>query len=97
MTSKHTPGPWTARFSTVKAEIFGPDGEWITETRILRMGKTGWEEIPGRAANVHLMTAAPDMLEALTALLESLNDDPKSDTVVEAMARAALAKAEGKP
>lgn len=61
--TKHTPGPWLAEVSAAKvAWIQGSNGEWAA----LACGETD----ASAAANARLIAAAPDMLEALTALVE---------------------------
>ena len=54
MTQKHTPGPWSAlRYA---GEISGPDGEMIAP-RVFG------------SANARLIAAAPELLEALEAVV----------------------------
>ena len=72
-TSEHTPGPW--------------EPYWVSPSfwRITRQGK----DIAATEANTRLMAAAPELLEALEALV-GLWDDSTWDK-----ARAAIAKAKG--
>jgi hypothetical protein len=63
----HTPGPWDYRFSEMlrnpsqeQCEIFAPDG-----TAILRCAANRYRFL----ANARLIAAAPELLEALAAIL----------------------------
>lgn len=96
--SKHTPGPWKA-FNT--SDIFTPlfsenaegirspsnDGWMIADCD---MGALSIDEV---RANVRLICAAPDLLEALEAAAEALEAAEFFEKA--AMARAAIAKAKG--
>jgi len=90
--SKHTPGPWYVLEGT--ASVYSGDGE----RRIVSA------EGPGRPAenkaNAQLVSAAPDLLEALTSTLELTADAPgvsaKEFAKRIAAARAAIAKAKGR-
>lgn len=82
--STHTPGPWAA------APIGG--GRWavtVSQMRNEDVGAAGFGK-----ADAHLIAAAPELLEALEALLEVVDhyDLPLSDPERIA-ARAAIAKA----
>ena len=98
MTTKFTPGPWTATSypdsleASVLAPICGTEaiGEiaWIGENNF----KTQAE------ANAHLIAAAPDMYVECEAALSFLQDDSKSPQRRAAMIEyleATLAKARG--
>lgn len=91
--SGHTPGPWfisgkgTIRYGNGKAD---PKGGWIADAH--------WRN---REANARLIAAAPELLEALTAMTArlSLYAGPNQvhagehDKALLAMANAAIAKA----
>lgn len=90
---KHTPGPW----STIDAknlclgypgtvEIHAPDWDALAVVYVETCGNPSEEG----EANAQLITAAPDLLEALQMLLEFPNTGPATTT-----ARAAIAKATG--
>jgi hypothetical protein len=96
--SKHTPGPWLAqgRYIGVKGhmsyigECGDQNGNWTNE--------------PMAVANARLIAAAPDLLEALIAMInhytglinsgDAGNWDPETESKV-IIARAAIAKAQG--
>jgi len=84
--TKHTPGPWRTEqaFNSAQVHIVAAvDGlERSIATDI-------WCDGDEQEANVNLIVAAPDLLEALECLLKADHDD------VRAMARAAIAKARG--
>ena len=88
--TQHTPGPWSA---SPYNNITSRNGT---------VAKT--EQMPGndeneRIANAHLIAAAPDLLSALQEMISVFQDheqyDEESAEVI-SMARAAIAKAEGK-
>lgn len=101
MTTKHTPGPWIPRM------LDGDEYEWHIDMRELRFD-CAWEAAivcygvydcddgPAIAkANAHLVAAAPDMLEALRAVLAERSPAAQlSDACFRAAA--AIAKAEGR-
>lgn len=81
--SKHTPGPWVADFHTEK--VYSADNVVVYEL--------GTNEADG-----YLISAAPDLLEALTFCFAQLEQEyMPSDESKSAMAkaRAAIAKAKG--
>ena len=94
--AKHTVGPWSAQRNVVNyrsgrkaLEIRGAGDELIAT-------------LPGcdrDAANAHLIAAAPDLLEALKAIVKSLADQDDEGLIEHAQqmvdARAAIAKATG--
>jgi hypothetical protein len=75
--TKHTPGPWKLVFSAFgnKMAVVGPenDGRITTSDRICNLPhrKRGEGE-----ANGHLIAAAPDLLEALQAMVRSAHESP---------------------
>ena len=85
MTAKHTSNPWSFKHEFAKHYSITHNGYWIGRMR----GKE----------NAQLVSAAPDLLEALKALTHSLDvedlvhDDQRSSF---AAAIAAIAKATGK-
>jgi len=101
MSAKHTPGPWTNQVvNTVSGVCFkvGPfpwkEGE-LNHACIYAdyPNKSGYEQC---AANARLIAAAPDLLEALQAMLTHMGMD-EDDWIKPTFnqARAAIAKATG--
>ncbi len=97
MSAKHTPGPW--KFS---AESIDP--EWSVVTTAGGSVIANVNDRHDQLANARLIAAAPDMLEALSKLMD-LNDNSGpfggeilEDRITRAWdaARAAIAKAEGR-
>ena len=101
-TARHTPGPW---------RIEEQSREWFARTnhayRVVSNNKPtyfvasveGWGDIC--KANAHLIAAAPELLEALKAMVASydgIRDGLTSPVVIAKlrMADAAIAKAEGR-
>lgn len=89
--NKHTPGPWDRIIAdgyTVRhPQIYSDTGPIANATFL---GNNRLDELN---ANARLIAAAPDLLEALEALLDYENGIQKS--IAEQMARAAIAKAGG--
>jgi hypothetical protein len=98
--SAHTPGPWSMRPDT-GLEIFGADGEWLMSVH---------RPVEELRANACLIAAAPDLLAELRSILVALpshSPDCRARSVGGSAccfyaersraARAAIAKAEGKP
>lgn len=88
--TKYTPGPW----------LFDEESEAITTHNRITSGKTriatvtlGWAEPfeSEQIANARLIAAAPDLLEALQALICETNSIELAAALD--MARAAIAKA----
>jgi len=68
MNTKHTPGPWSYRKAGKHFYIdaHSPDyGNRVTEVRFASNADTGWTS----EANAKLIAAAPELLEALQAML----------------------------
>ena len=92
--TKHTPGPWKTRkgFFSDAVEIYKPKHlmkPFIpTEIAIIR------SEGPEGEANARLISAAPELLEALQAFVKYA-DDVNDDSPEFDRARAAIAKATG--
>ena len=102
--SHHTPGPWLAQQRTwqrgnvsVFAPKFGraPYGACVAFIPC----SEGVGGADGALANAHLIAAAPDLLEALQAIVKSLADQDDEGLIEHAQqmidARAAIAKATG--
>ena len=96
MTSKHTPGPWTAEKDYESDWIInGANGSLLAIIE-------GWTDEIDKA-DAHLIAAAPEMYEALKALRVASGKLPadlkKCPEMVGCLieADAAIAKAEGKP
>ena len=75
---KHTPGPWKATEEKIEWQITG-DGLHVAEIRKAMYYKPYQKQ---KRANVHLIAAAPDMLQALECAAELIkvarNHFPKS-------------------
>jgi hypothetical protein len=90
--SAHTPGPWTkSEGSSVAALNFRGDPG---RTRKIADVYAGGGTLAERHANAHLVAAAPELLEALRTMLAYATT---ADSQAVAKAKAAIAKAEGKP
>jgi len=90
--TKWTPGPWKARGK----EVVAYNGQLVKLYRAQIVVVGGWTDYPGEMtsrneleANAHLISAAPDLYEALEAALYKTTPDWQN------MALAALAKARG--
>lgn len=85
--TKHTPGPWKTNITRLSdnsiyvSHVLGPKGQGLAQ-----IGIYGEEET---LANASLIAAAPDMLEALQAVVAVAD----RKTVEFDLARAAIAKA----
>lgn len=95
--SKWTPGPWTVSVSGGDRYIDSCDG-WIAEvncwpTSPIKLVPRGSEK---HIANARLIAAAPDLYEALWAILYADQENAVPDEI-HAKARAALDKAKGEP
>ena len=96
LNAKHTQGPWEAVIqpgchAVIASLSGGPKAVAIIGNNTPDDGNE-----PMRFANARLMAAAPDLLEALTGLLEVVNvriDDPRTQQFDKA--RAAIARATG--
>lgn len=105
--SKHTPGEWLLVDHTVYA--LNDQGE----NRFTALVQGGWVHRGSfssertsedeKSANARLIASAPDLLEALKAMLAHAcvadadpNDKDAEDHAAERKARAAIAKAEGR-
>ena len=85
--SKHWPAPWVWD-RAYPARLVDAEGHIVCET------------MPSSAeANMPLLKAAPDLLQALKGMMKSsgaLDGRPESDNLAEKAARLAIAKAEGR-
>ena len=102
MSAKHTPGPWNTDRQNWPFELTGRYHRVISEERFPAAFIPAWSEPgPGEVdgteeakANAHLISAAPDLLEALKTLVGPIWSPQESADAV-AKACAAIAKAEG--
>lgn len=91
---KHTPGPWHANQRTGGVHALDAGGEYLRN--VVASVHFSKEE---RDANMHLLSAAPDLLNALSAMLvnygylHALHDLGDCQATIDA--RAALDKARG--
>lgn len=90
--TKHSPGPW----------VINPNRTWIKSqdwnvARVRTLRDTDPEVIELAEANGRLISAAPEMLEALKGIAWGLEnpDDPVQAKILEMIAPV-IAKAEGK-
>lgn len=101
--TQHTPGPWV-----VCMEDDGDAAVTIFAASQLRDGRIAadeWDDCIALAglnhneseANAHLMAAAPDLYEALDALVNEVSTYGSADGEIIIAASAALAKARGEP
>lgn len=95
MTAKHTPGPWIINPYAERSVIAprfatGPKAIAMLQGRI-----KGRDEI--REANGRLISAAPDLLEALRAMVSAQHAGPISDGMLAAwkQGKSAIEKAMG--
>lgn len=100
MTTTHTPGPWTAEYSTYGDEIwFGGEGPGMWTIDAPGVYMSGCEGSATAKADARLIAAAPDLLaalETLMGLIEMTGPRCISDYAHPiSAARAAIAKAKG--
>ena len=90
--SKHTPKSWkiVEGFSPVVKEIKGPS---FTIAAIMWATDFTEKDCQNRHDDLHLIAAAPDLLEALEALVTQVSDSHAYGELADA--RAAIAKAKG--
>lgn len=95
MDTKHTPGPWTYRAQDFHDNC--PTEHFISAPTRGRICRLSSPDAEGKA-NAALISAAPDLLEALKVLLSQVSpkarEFPRMFGPVE-IAEAAIAKAEG--
>lgn len=94
MIAKHTPGPWLVDHDTdITGSESSPEIGCVGKVDIAHVYLRA---VPGKTeANARLIAAAPDLLEALKAVLNSCLDSRGLADAYK-QARAAIAKAEGK-
>lgn len=94
---KHTPGPWTVDDTCRVSTDWSVVG-FLTTVADCRIGGANRDT---QTANARLISAAPDMLEALEALHDEIDEYQRinnlggHDNHVMKQARAAIAKAKG--
>ena len=94
MTTQHTPGPWSVtngHYPSFK-QIRGPSFKisvvmWATDLTE--------DDYRKRDADMHLIAAAPDLLEALNTWLKQYSAEEYEDCPEVVQTRAAIAKATG--
>lgn len=101
---KHTPGPWMIAETNqddeqISAEVHAPSGYIASVLRILDDESTP-EDIAEHLANARLIAAAPELLEALEAIMLHIrilkSRDPSIlDDVLTAVAEEVIRKARG--
>ena len=84
MKTDHTPGPW--KCDLVSLKIWANDGN----TEISRTSSD--VSISEEEANARVISSAPDMLDALQAIVDAFGDQ---DSLLIDQCKAALAKAKG--
>jgi hypothetical protein len=100
--SAHTPGPWMYRLDTGTGygRIESTRRDLPNNDPVVLAVREDWNrylsETPEGQANARLIAAAPEMLEALRAMLGLGNITSFQPGRAEALARAAIAKAEGR-
>lgn len=103
MSEAHTPGPWWITDSSVR-DSGGAICLSVKPTHYLGQSERYSKEVLEREANMHLIAAAPDLLEASIEMLAAGQFSITSDDSVAAMLRfgaadeglkAAIAKATG--
>lgn len=111
MELKYTPGPWLQSHrkngnmnnghEMYSTQVYTPDGETIATIHWYPKPKNESGVIGTyREANAHLIAAAPDLYRALELILNSdmamREEDEGEISTVLSIARAAIARAEGK-
>jgi len=86
---KHTPGPWSQYSDTLFYTINGSDNESVAEVRT--MYRTKLEAM----ANARLIAAAPELLEALNAVIATAESVDLDRVKALALAKSVIAKVTG--
>ncbi len=93
--TKHTPGPWV---KDEYGDLRSPTGEQVS---VWGLGISHGQRDDKREANANLIAAAPELLEALEIVSNSIEmecelrgEDPSSNRYL-LLCRAAIAKAKG--
>lgn len=81
--SNHTPGPWS----------HDGDGEILAQDNVIVVYSHGGQRAVQTDEDANLISAAPDLLEALEAMIAMCWDADSENEVI--LARAAIAKARG--
>ena len=91
---KNTPGPWTAHAqASANFYTLRKDNNWIASIQF-----NGEQMVSKQEANINLLSAAPDMLEALRSIAaESTIDGPDLIATIQGICRFAITKATGEP
>ena len=87
--NEHTPGPWTIDRTLSERTVIGSCTEVVAVIPSPKIHGRGLVDVSERIANAHLISAAPDLLEALEAVAEQ---STMPNSVYEQML-AAIAKA----
>ena len=102
MTTKHTPGRWSCALMRMTKPDWAALHSGKHPIDIVKRGDDviaavwcGDDQDGEEQANAHLIAAAPDMLEALKAVLPLLRHPTSAELEVRKMVLAALAKARG--
>lgn len=103
MEAQHTPGPWSAEagYGHHGLRLDGPHGEVLGHVRAfvptgdVAHGMPVMQKWAEGQANAKLIAAAPELLDAVHALLDALPSATTHPAI--AQARAAIAKATGEP
>jgi hypothetical protein len=93
MSTQHTPGPWHFDGQEFN-DVLEADGELVAVALHLRTRKPE-RSLAEAAANARLIAAAPDLLEALRDLVDTMTGRTEGETVALHNALSAIAKATG--
>ena len=99
----HTPGPWRYEPASSRLIVWTADGpgrgavaDLTSQTHVLPAGQHSWEARKAEVeANARLIAAAPELLAALTDLVERFTPEYMTDIAAIDSAKAAIAKATG--
>ena len=102
--TKHTPGPWTYIYNGTCLDLKGNCGNTLVAEfpTMAKEDGTAYRPSEEDAANLALIAAAPELLEACKALKDCLgsihfpNGDPECVATSLELAQQAIAKAEGR-
>jgi hypothetical protein len=102
MKANHTPSEW--RIGDAGNTIFGPKSDSPSPVVVAYVGTAGGN-LAAKRANAHILAAAPELLEALIAVYDDWatlsgidhgeGDEYEDVRNIDAIARAAIAKATG--
>lgn len=92
--SKHTPGPWivSSQHNDWHDKM---DGVIVRSCNDAEIWPAGAQKLGDEMADLRLIAAAPDMLEALNTWLEQYSAEEYEDCPEVVQTRAAIAKATG--